>query len=92
MSCTCCKGALNDGMLHKHDEQGQEYKSCPRCSDTNGVEHVYHKYPDSFGQTDARVTGRNPHGDQSYCVDCRTLDKGLPSTVHLNGRVCSSLK
>ncbi len=92
MACSCCGQQLNVGMIYKRDAAGQEYKSCPRCSDTNGNEHVFHPYPAAFGFAEARVNPRNPHGDQSYCVDCRNLGKGKPSIVHLAGYVCSSLK
>lgn len=92
MPCECCGRQLNIGTLHKYDDAGNEYKSCPRCSDTNGHEHVFHRHPESFGQTDARVTPRNPDGDQSYCVDCRTLDKGAASRVHSQGTLCRRLK
>lgn len=92
MPCQCCGQRLNVGVLHKYDELGNEYKSCPRCSATNGHEHVFHRHPEAFGQTPARVTPANPQGDQSYCVDCRTLDLGAPSTVYLKGKPCSFFK
>lgn len=92
MSCNCCGKKLNDGMLHKSDSKtGQKFKSCPNCSDANGNEHVFHPYPGSFGKTPARKTAKNPDGDQSYCYDCRRLEKDETSRVHLNGRICSSL-
>lgn len=79
-------------MIHKTDPNtGKKFKSCPHCSDANGGEHVYHSYPASFGKTPARKTARNPDGYQSYCVDCRNLNKGVTSFVYQSGRVCSSL-
>lgn len=91
MACNCCGKRLNSGMIHKKDSQtGKKYKSCPHCSDANGGLHVFHPYPSSFGNTPARVTARNPDGDQSNCIDCRGLDKGVPSQVYLNGRTCNS--
>lgn len=92
MKCSCCDKKLNSGMVHKCDPQtGQQFKSCPHCSFANGHEHVFHPYPASFGKTPARVTARNPDGDQSYCYDCRRLDKGIPSGTYLQGRTCNSL-
>lgn len=92
MACSCCGKQLNSGMVHKKDpETGKKYKSCPHCSDGNGREHIFHPYPSSFGNTPARKTARNPDGYQSYCIDCRSLDKGVPSHVHQNGRMCGSL-
>lgn len=93
MSCTCCGEKLNIGMIHKIDSRtGKKFKSCPHCSDANGGEHVFHPYPASFGKTPARKTARNPEGYQSYCYDCRNLDKAEVSRVYKSGRVCSSLK
>ena len=93
MSCVCCGKKLNVGMIHKTDPlTGKKFKSCPHCSDANGSEHVFHPYPASFGQTPARKTKKNPDGYQSYCYDCRRLDKGVISPVYKSGRACSSLK
>lgn len=92
MTCSCCNKPLNVGMIHKRDPHtGQKFKSCPHCSDANGGEHVFHPYPSSFGKTPARVTARNPEGYQSYCIDCRRLDKGVQSQAYMNGKACSSL-
>lgn len=91
MGCACCGSKLNSGMLTKIDfKTGQKFKSCPHCSAANGGEHVFHPYPAQFGKTPARVTARNPDGHQSYCIDCRGLDKGIVSTVHSHGRSCST--
>ncbi|WP_318478030.1 hypothetical protein [Photobacterium leiognathi] len=75
MACNCCGKRLNIGMIQKNT--GKKFKSCPHCSDANGGEHVYHPYPHSFGKTPARKTARNPDGYQSYCVDCRRLERAL---------------
>lgn len=92
MSCNCCGKPLNRGMIHKTDPNtGKKYKSCPHCSDANGKEHVFHPYPSSFGKTPARVTARNPDGDQSYCVDCRHLRRKAASQTFMNGKQCSDL-
>lgn len=91
MACSCCGKRLNSGMIKERDSAtGKIYKSCPHCSDTNGKEHVFHAYPADFGRTPARITAKNPDGDQSYCISCRRLDKGIPSQVHTTGRLCSS--
>ncbi len=91
MTCSCCSNRLNIGMIHKTDQNtGQRFKSCPHCSDADGGEHIFHPYPSSFGKTPARKTARNPDGYQSYCIDCRRLDKGESSQVHQLGRTCSS--
>ncbi|MER2490316.1 hypothetical protein [Catenovulum sediminis] len=92
MSCTCCGEKLNSGMIHKKDPAtGQKYKSCPHCTEANGSVHVYHPYPANYGQTPARVTARNPHGNQSYCIDCRSLKKGVQSNAYTRGTLCNSL-
>jgi len=91
MGCSCCGKRLNSGMIKKRDSVTNKlFKSCPHCSDADGGEHVFHSYPASFGYTSARVTARNPDGDQSYCSPCRRLKKGMPSQVFANGRQCSS--
>ncbi len=92
MSCTCCQGQLNSGMIQKRDSNtGEKYKSCPHCTEANGSVHVFHRYPSSFGNTPARVTARNPHGYQSYCKDCRSLAKGVASSAYTRGTLCSNL-
>ena len=92
MSCTCCSNQLNSGMLKKRDSSTRErYKSCPHCTQANGSEHVFHKYPEQFGSTPARVTAKNPNGHQSYCKSCRALSKGSPSISYNSGRLCSTL-
>jgi hypothetical protein len=91
MACSCCGKRLNSGMIKKRDSSTRKlYKSCPHCSDANGKEHVHHPYPANFGNTPARMTARNPDGDQSYCAACRRLKKGVVSQVHTNGKTCSS--
>jgi len=93
MICNCCGNKLNVGMIHKSDPQtGQRFKSCPHCSDANGSEHVFHPYPSSYGKTPARKSAKNPDGYQSYCYECRSLEKGESSRVFQNGQLCSTLK
>lgn len=91
MQCLCCNMKINSGRIFKREENGQLFKSCPNCSKTHGVEHIFHPHPRDFGQTPARKSAKNPDGDQSYCSDCRALDKGQPSENIHNGRTCSSL-
>lgn len=93
MVCSHCGSRLNDGLIYKIDPNtGQRFKSCPHCSTANGTEHVFHPYPSSFGKTPARITRKNPDGDQSYCTDCRALDRGVPSRMFMKGKLCSELK
>jgi len=92
MSCICCGSSLNSGMLHRKNlSTGQKYKSCPHCTEANGSVHVFHLYPAQYGRTPARVTARNPHGHQSYCIDCRALKKGVPSSAYVRGILCKNL-
>lgn len=87
--CSCCGKSLNRGLW---TEDGK-YKSCPLCSVTHGIKHVFRRYPEDFGTTDARKTHTNPDGAQSYCIDCRCLDKGELSKVDLTQqRLCNSVK
>lgn len=83
-TCTCCGKQLNRGIWSKDGT----LKSCPLCSTTHGSEHIFRNYPEDFGVTDARKTANNPDGAQSYCVDCRGLDKGELSTVNLEDQHC----
>jgi hypothetical protein len=78
-------------MIHKRDRHGSAYKSCPKCSTTNGREHVFHRHPLEFGTTAERVTDNNPNGDQSYCIDCRLLQPNQPSRNFRLGVECSRL-
>lgn len=92
MSCTCCQGTLNSGMLKKKDSStGEIYKSCPHCTEANGSVHVFHPYPSLFGFTPARKSATNPNGHQSYCTDCRKLKKGIASKAYSHGVLCSQL-
>ncbi|MCS6124834.1 hypothetical protein [Shewanella baltica] len=92
MSCTCCQAQLNSGMVQKKDANtGEKYKSCPHCTEANGSEHVFHRYPSDFGNTPARITAKNPNGHQSYCKECRGLARGVASNAYIRGVLCSSL-
>lgn len=88
-ACRCCSEALNRVIWA---DNGQ-HKSCPLCSTTQGIQHVFRRYPEDFGITDRRITPNNPDGAQSYCVDCRGLDKGQLSQVDLSKqRLCDTVK
>jgi hypothetical protein len=88
---SCCGNRLNTGMLIKKDSiTGALYKTCGHCSNANGSEHVFHRYPTLFGKTPARVTAKNPDGHQSYCNDCRSLPKGESSKAYTHGVLCRS--
>ena len=91
MACKCCQQPLNRGLIYKVDASGRRYKSCPHCSVANGEQHVFHPYPANFGKTPARVSARNPNGDQSYCIDCRQLAKGVASKAYRAGVSCQQL-
>jgi len=79
-------------MIHKKDlTTGQKYKSCGHCTEANGTEHVFHPYPAQYGRTPARVTAKNPDGNQSYCIDCRKLKKGVASSGFTRGTLCKDL-
>lgn len=76
--CPHCGEPLNESQ----DEQG--WKSCPQCSVENG-EHVFRPLSD-FGHTEARGTGHEPDGVQSWCSSCR--DRGETSGRQ---RYCSDM-
>lgn len=79
-------------MIFKHDPlTNKKFKSCPHCSNTHNLEHVFHPYPTAFGKTQARVPSKNPNGYQSYCLECRKLEHGKPSINYQLGQSCSSL-
>ena len=83
MSCAHC-----DRPLHRAqwtDDEG--WKSCPRCSQHHGREHVFRRFPDAFGTTPTRATLRRPNGPQSQCTECR----GNQAPDLASGRLCSDL-
>ncbi|MDY4323837.1 hypothetical protein V6M93_03180 [Pectobacterium brasiliense] len=87
MACRHCGLPLNKGLPKIKDNVA--YKSCPKCSVTQGQQHVYFPAPDDFGTTTARETSNNPDGVQSYCESCRPpSEKGNPSWVFQNGTTC----
>lgn len=65
--CESCHTPLNRS---RRSRDGQ-WKSCPDCSVRDGAQHVFYPYPDSFGVSQARVTGEDADGAQSYCSSCR---------------------
>lgn len=84
-NCVNCGQRLNKAVFNTD----QTMKSCPRCSTTHGSMHVFHPYPYGFGTTEARVSDHNPDGIQSYCVECRTLDRGEDSHVYQLHPTCN---
>ncbi len=50
----------------------RQWKSCPSCSVRDGVVHIFHQYPQAFGQSEARENDETPDGAQSWCQACRT--------------------
>ncbi|PKF77825.1 hypothetical protein CW749_20010 [Vibrio sp. vnigr-6D03] len=87
-NCSCCGKKLNyslrtpDGL----------FKSCPRCSSTNGEFHVFLPYPENFGTSGARVSDANPDGIQSHCIDCRKLSKKEDSKVYDRYSTCDQFE
>lgn len=66
--CRHCNEPLNRARK-SHD---LKLKSCPRCSASNGDEHVFFESPAAFGTSDKRASGESPDGVQSHCIACRT--------------------
>jgi hypothetical protein len=81
-SCIHCKQPLNRSQY----SEGKRMKSCPKCSSSDGAEHIFYEYPVAFGQSEARVSEGTPDGAQSYCSTCRTND----DPVHA-ARRCSTI-
>ena len=67
MNCINCNQRLNKSIFNSDRTK----KSCPACSTKNGSQHVFYDYPEAFGVTDKRKSGKNPDGPQSYCTPCR---------------------
>lgn len=65
--CWHCKGPLGRSQY----PPDRKWKSCPRCSTDDGEHHLYHEYPASFGQSEARESRKSEDGAQSYCIACR---------------------
>lgn len=83
MICKCCGRPLNES------QRKNGFKSCPRCSEIDGNEHIY--FPDSFfGFTEKRETSKNPDGIQSYCVTHRSPNNEN-APIPSGGIKCSDL-
>ena len=67
MDCTHCNLPLDEAQF----TDGRRWKSCPRCSQAHGEQHVFLPCPEAFGRSPRRVTGPNPEGFQSHCTPCR---------------------
>ena len=61
MACTHCGRPL----FRSQWTPDSRWKSCPRCSRRHGEEHVFHRYPDAFGTTDARATHGRPEAPKA---------------------------
>ena len=83
MSCTHCGLPLDESQF----TDGKKWKSCPRCSQAHGSQHVFLPCPEAFGTTPRRVTGPNPEGFQSHCTPCR--ERNPPDLAA--GTLCSDL-
>ena len=84
MTCSHCGLPLSESRF----TDGEKWKSCPRCSQFHGSQHVFLPRPkETFGTTPRRVTGPNPEGFQSHCTPCRAGD--TPDLAA--GTLCSEL-
>jgi len=66
--CSVCGAALNRSRRSKD----RHWKSCPECSVRDGLQHVFWPYPESFGVSQARISGEDAEGAQSHCAGCRS--------------------
>ncbi len=82
--CQICGKKLEEAQYRENDR----YKSCPRCSRSNGEEHIYYLYPEEFGTTPLRATKAHPDGPQSYCESCR----GNSAPIHIGYKKCSEFR
>ncbi len=82
-NCKSCGKPLNES------QRKGELKSCPRCSEIDGNEHIYFHESD-FGFTDKRITKKNPDGIQSYCSIHRPQSNSQ-NPVPNGGIKCSEL-
>ncbi len=83
-NCQHCGKPLNKAQY----SDGKTYKSCPRCSEINGKEHIFFTYPNSFGDTAKRRSDNHPEGPQSWCYSHR-FNKNAPITP--GGIPCSEM-
>lgn len=74
-NCKYCGKPLNKSQ-YSSDET---YKSCPRCSEIDGNEHIFFPYPITFGDTTKRSSDNHPDGPQSWCYSHR-FNKNSPIT------------
>ena len=83
-NCRFCGKPLNKSQ-YNYDET---LKSCPRCSEIDGKEHIYYPYPENFGDTPKRSSDNHPDGPQSHCSSHR----GNPNRGITNGGIkCSEI-
>ena len=77
--CDHCSEPLDASVLR---DEGR-YKSCPKCSQADGKEHVFRRSPEAFGMT--KPTKAKPDGIQTHCEACRTKQPHRD-----DGRSCAS--
>ena len=85
VNCKHCGKPLNQSQYSSN----KAYKSCPRCSEINGEEHIFFLYPKSFGDTTKRSSDNHPDGPQSWCYAHR-CNKNAP--IMPGGIRCSDIK
>jgi hypothetical protein len=79
-SCTACGGPRAEA------QRRERWKSCPKCSQVHGTQHVFRPDPDGFG-----ISMKRPNdGIQSQCRSCRA--KREPSFERPEVRFCSDLQ
>ena len=84
-NCKHCGKTLNRSQYNIN----KTYKSCPRCSELNGEEHIFFPYPDYFGDTLKRSSSNHPEGPQSHCY----VHRGNPyQSIPYGGVCCSEIK
>jgi hypothetical protein len=77
MMCSHCHQPLKRAQWNA----AETLKSCPKCSQDNGAEHVFYSYPEAFGITDKRASEVHPEGPQSYCYSCRSATFPYPASL-----------
>lgn len=85
MDCHVCKHPLKESRWNADES----LKSCPRCSQAHGSQHVYYANPDKFGTTPARASASHPDGVQSHCAACRA--QHAPDSVEDSRTLCADV-
>lgn len=83
--CIVCGKPLNESQFN----DDETLKSCPRCSELDGEEHIYFPYPEYFGDTTKRSSSNHPEGPQSHCYAHRgNKNRDIPA----GGIKCSEIE